>query len=87
MNRNQVIALSLIATVLSGCAGMRTTVSAQPEVAAAEAGKNVRTPAVPERNRMLGTASVITVYTREDLQGTGEMDPARALRQLDPRFY
>lgn len=88
MNRNQVIALSLIATVLSGCtAGMRATAPAQAEVVAREPARHVRVPAVPERNRLLGTASTITVYTREDLQSTGEMDPVQALRQLDPRFY
>jgi hypothetical protein len=87
MNRIQILAMSLAATLLSGCAGLRATAPAPAEVTVVETAKRVRTPAVPERNRLLGSASNITVYSREDLIGTGEMDPVRALRQLDPRFY
>jgi len=39
------------------------------------------------RNGRLLTAYPVTVYTREQIQQTGAVDLADALRRMDPRFH
>lgn len=90
--------VAALALNLAGCAGMRPTASTTADAAQAAAAKTQLTdpktgqrvsPDRPraDRRTRLGSTYTTTIYTREDLANTGEIDLGAALRKLDPRFY